>query len=177
AEAPLAPTPGAPGEPEPVVVDVGTPIVTRNLPVAVLAVIAVILLLQFASSVFIPIVIAILISYSLTPAVSSLQKHRIPSSIGAGVVLALLLTLLGLGAEAAGPGRVHAHGQGERNGGSRARRGEASARTDPPAARPVGRRRRTGPARRDRGGQDGQRGHADDDCDAPARRPRDRSAG
>src|SRR5262245_24354050 len=97
AEAPLAPTPGAPGEPEPVVVDVGTPIVTRNLPVAVLAVIAVILLLQFASSVFIPIVIAILISYSLMPSVTSLQKHGIPPSVGAGIILLLLMTLLGLG--------------------------------------------------------------------------------
>jgi predicted PurR-regulated permease PerM len=63
----------------------------------VIAVIAVILLLQFASSVFIPVVVAILISYALSPPVTSLQKHGFPPAFGAGVVLMLLMTLLGLG--------------------------------------------------------------------------------
>jgi predicted PurR-regulated permease PerM len=94
---PLPPTKGAPGEPGPVVVDVDTQVGVRNIPLAVLAVVAVILLLQYASAVFIPIVIAILISYSLGPPVTSLQKHGIPPSVGAGLVLLLLVTLLGLG--------------------------------------------------------------------------------
>ena len=59
AEEPLPPTPGAPGEPAPVVVDVDN-VGVRNLPLAVLAVIAVVLLLQFASPVFIPVVVAML---------------------------------------------------------------------------------------------------------------------
>jgi predicted PurR-regulated permease PerM len=92
---PLPPTEGAAGEASPVVID--APVGVRNLPLAVLAVIAVILLLQFASSVFIPVVLAILISYSLGPSVTSLQKHGIPPSIGAGIVLLLTLALLGLG--------------------------------------------------------------------------------
>src|SRR5512138_1987129 len=50
---PLTPTEGAPGEPPPVVVDVDAPVGVRNLPLAVLAVIASILLLQYANSVFI----------------------------------------------------------------------------------------------------------------------------
>jgi predicted PurR-regulated permease PerM len=96
AERPLPPTEGAPQEPAPVVVD--APVGIQNIPLTVLAVIAVVLLLQFASVVFIPIVIALLISYSLSPPVTSLQKKLgIPASIGAGIVLLLLLALLGLG--------------------------------------------------------------------------------
>jgi predicted PurR-regulated permease PerM len=94
---PLPPTEGAPGEPSPVVVDVDSTVGVRNLPLAVLAVIAVVLLLQYASAVFIPVTIAILISYALSPSVTSLQKRGIPPALGAGIVLLLLLGLLGLG--------------------------------------------------------------------------------
>jgi predicted PurR-regulated permease PerM len=94
---PLPPTEGAPGEPAPVVVDVDAPVGIRNLPLAVLAVIASILLLQYASSVFIPVVIAILISYSLSPSVTSLQKRGISPAFGAGIVLLALMALLGFG--------------------------------------------------------------------------------
>jgi predicted PurR-regulated permease PerM len=97
AEDPLPPTPGAPDEPPPVVVDVEN-VGVRNLPLAVLAVIAVILLLQFASSVFIPVVVALLISYALSPPVSSMQRRGIAPVFGAGIVLLLLLIVLGLGA-------------------------------------------------------------------------------
>ena len=93
---PLPPTPGAPDEPPPVVVDVENVGIT-NLPLAVLAVIAVILLLQYASPVFIPVVVALLISYALSPPVSSLQRRGIPPAFGAGIVLLLLLAVLGLG--------------------------------------------------------------------------------
>ena len=97
AESPLTPTEGAPNEPPPVVVDVDNPVGVRNLPLAVLATIAVILLLQFASAVFIPVVVAILISYALSPPVTSLQRYGIPPAIGAGIVLTLIVVLLGLG--------------------------------------------------------------------------------
>ncbi|HXT28534.1 MAG TPA: AI-2E family transporter [Vicinamibacterales bacterium] len=93
----MTPTQGAPDEPAPVVVDVDAPVGIRNLPLAVLAVIAVILLLQFASAVFIPVAVAILISYALSPPVTSLQRHGIPPAVGAGIVLTLIVTLLGLG--------------------------------------------------------------------------------
>ena len=95
AKNPLAPSTGAPGEPPPVVVD--TPAAVRNLPLAILAVIAVILLLQYASAVFIPVTIAMLISYALSPPVTSLQKHGVPPALGAALVLLLLVSLLGLG--------------------------------------------------------------------------------
>jgi len=92
---PLSPTAGAPGEPAPVVVD--SPVGIRDVSLSVLATVAVILLLQYASTVFIPVVLAILISHALSPPVTSLAKHGIPPAVGAGVVLLLLLTALGLG--------------------------------------------------------------------------------
>lgn len=92
---PLSPTVGAPGEPAPVVVD--SPVGIRNVSLSVIATVAVILLLQYASTVFIPFVLAILISHALGPPVTSLAKHGIPPAVGAGVVLLLLLTALGLG--------------------------------------------------------------------------------
>jgi predicted PurR-regulated permease PerM len=92
---PLTPTPGAPGEPPPVVVR--APVDIRNLSLSALAVIAVILLLQYAQSVFIPIVLAVLISYSLDPAVAGLAKYRIRRSIGAAIVLTAVLGVLGFG--------------------------------------------------------------------------------
>jgi predicted PurR-regulated permease PerM len=94
---PMPATPGAPGEPPPVVVDVDAPIGVRNVPLAILAVIATILLLQFASAVFIPVTLALLISYALSPSVTSLQKHGVPAGLGAAFVLLLVLALLGLG--------------------------------------------------------------------------------
>jgi predicted PurR-regulated permease PerM len=63
----------------------------------ILAVIAVVLLLQYASAVFIPVAIAILISYSLSPSVSSLQKRGVPPPLGAGIVLLVVLALVGVG--------------------------------------------------------------------------------
>jgi predicted PurR-regulated permease PerM len=92
---PLSPTEGAPNEPAPVVVD--APVGVQNLPLNILAVVAVILILQYASVVLIPIVIAMLISYTLSPAVMTLQKRGVPAPIGSAVVLTLLLALLGLG--------------------------------------------------------------------------------
>ena len=69
----------------------------RNVALVVIATIAMILLLQYASAVFIPVTIAILVSYALTPSVTSLQKRGLPPALGAGIVLLLLLALLGLG--------------------------------------------------------------------------------
>jgi predicted PurR-regulated permease PerM len=97
AKDPLPPTEGAPGEPAPVVVDVDSPIGVRNLPLAVLAVIGVVLLLQYGSPVFIPVTVAVLISYALSPSVTALQKRGVAPAFGAAVVLLGLLAVLGLG--------------------------------------------------------------------------------
>ncbi len=70
------------------VVDITTDI--RTIALAVIACIGVILLLHYARMLLIPIVVGILLSYVLGPAVTSMAKHGLPRFIGAAVVLALL---------------------------------------------------------------------------------------
>jgi predicted PurR-regulated permease PerM len=80
---------------EPPIVDM--PGDVRTLALATMAIAATILLLHYARMFLIPIVIGILLSYVLTPAVTSLAKRSIPRFIGAAVVLALLCGGIGVG--------------------------------------------------------------------------------
>jgi predicted PurR-regulated permease PerM len=74
-----------------------TPVLdVRNLALTVVAVLAVVLVLQYAQSVLIPIVIGILISYGLAPFVGGLQRIRVPRAIGAAVAVVMLVGTLGL---------------------------------------------------------------------------------
>jgi len=72
-------------------------IIVRNLAMTVLACLAVVVLLQFAQSVLVPIVIGILISYGLEPFVGGLQRLRVPRAIGAAAAVILVVGGLGLG--------------------------------------------------------------------------------
>src|SRR5512140_3148500 len=77
-----------------------TSINVRSTSLAVLALIAVIGLLYSARAVFIPIAIAVLVSYALTPVVDWLERRaRLPKAVGAGVTLTLILVGLGWGLE------------------------------------------------------------------------------
>jgi predicted PurR-regulated permease PerM len=67
----------------------------RSMALTVIAVIGSILVLQYARPVLIPIVIGVLISYVLGPAVDSLARHGVPRWAGAIVVIALLCGTLG----------------------------------------------------------------------------------
>lgn len=89
---PLPPTPGAPGEPPPLVIH--SPVGVRSVTLSVLATIATILTLQYAQSVLIPIVLGILVAYSLEPFVKSLRRAGVPRSIGAAAVLIALVGVL-----------------------------------------------------------------------------------
>jgi len=95
AEAPMTPTQGAPGEPAPTVVDLqGSP----GLALTFMASIVFVLVLQWAQSVFIPIIIGILIAYALEPFVTFLFKRvKVPRPVGAAIALALLVGVLGIG--------------------------------------------------------------------------------
>jgi predicted PurR-regulated permease PerM len=73
------------------------PIDTRSISLAVLAGIAILLFLRFAQEVFIPLVFGVLISYTLDPIVSWLQRRSIPRALGAGILLALLVGGAGFG--------------------------------------------------------------------------------
>ena len=92
---PLPPTPGAPGEPPPLVVE--PRIDVKTVALVVIAVIAVVFTLQAAQAVFIPIVIALLISFALGPMVTSLARHGVARAIGAAVAVSLLCAGIAIG--------------------------------------------------------------------------------
>jgi predicted PurR-regulated permease PerM len=76
----------------------GTAVVdVRNPALTVLAVLAVVLILQYAQSVLIPIVVGILISYGLAPFVGALQRLRVPRAIGAAVAVTTVVGAIGIG--------------------------------------------------------------------------------
>ena len=85
-------------EERPQEVVVRNPVSVRNIALSVLASLAVLLVLQYAQTLLIPIVIGILISYALAPLVDVLQRARIPRSVAAAVSIVLLIAGLGLGA-------------------------------------------------------------------------------
>jgi predicted PurR-regulated permease PerM len=91
----LSPTPGAPGEPAPVVVD--APVGVTGITLTVLTGMVVVFMLQYMQSVLIPFVLGILVAYSLDPFVSALARLRIPRSIGAAIVLVAVVATLGIG--------------------------------------------------------------------------------
>lgn len=64
----------------------------------IVAAVASLFLLRTASQLFIPILLAVIISYALEPVVAWLARHRVPRMAGAGVLLALILGLSGWGA-------------------------------------------------------------------------------
>lgn len=68
-----------------------------SLALNVLTVLVVILVLQYARSFLIPIVLGVLISYALAPLVAALHRIHIARAIGAAVAVALLVGALGLG--------------------------------------------------------------------------------
>jgi predicted PurR-regulated permease PerM len=78
------------GEPEPMVIRM--PVDIRSVSLTVLASIALVLFLQYAQAVLIPIVLSTLTFYVLDPVVDRLEKIKCPRAIGAALVL---LTLVG----------------------------------------------------------------------------------
>jgi predicted PurR-regulated permease PerM len=91
--------PPDPNAPSPEPAQNGKPVVdVRNVALTVLAVLAVVLVLQYAQSVLIPVVLGILISYGLAPFVGALHRLRVPSAIGAAVAVTILVGGMGLGA-------------------------------------------------------------------------------
>ena len=74
------------------------PVDVRSLSLTVIASLALVLMLQYAESVLIPIVIGILISYALSPMVTAMAKGHIPRAIGAAVAVLVLVGSIGGGA-------------------------------------------------------------------------------
>ena len=63
----------------------------RNAPLILLAVFATIFVLEWAQAVFIPLVLALIVSYALGPVVDRLERFRLPRGLSA---TALLLTIV-----------------------------------------------------------------------------------
>jgi predicted PurR-regulated permease PerM len=64
-----------------------TPVSVYSFSLAIITVLAVIFLLQWARAIFIPLMLGVMISYALYPPVNLMQKWRIPRAIGAAVLL------------------------------------------------------------------------------------------
>ena len=76
--------------------DPRTPVDARSAALTVLAVLASILVLQYAQAMIIPIVLGVLISYALEPMVASLTRWRLPRPLAAAIVLIAISAAGGL---------------------------------------------------------------------------------
>jgi len=73
------------------------PVDVRSLSLSVIAGFAGILVLQQAQTVLIPVVLGVLLSYALSPMVSSLARHHVPRVVGAALAVALIVGSIGVG--------------------------------------------------------------------------------
>jgi predicted PurR-regulated permease PerM len=71
------------------------PIDIRSAALAVIAVLASVFALRWASAVIIPLMVGLMVSYALNPAVDALQRLRLPRAVGAALVLALVFGATG----------------------------------------------------------------------------------
>lgn len=78
-------------EPPAAETSVRMPVDVRSVSLTLLAAIAVVLMLQYAQAMVIPIVLGVLVSYALDPIVSAMERRRIPRSVGAALLLMLLV--------------------------------------------------------------------------------------
>jgi len=81
--------------PEPLLIRM--PVGIRSVALSILAVLGVLFLLRFAQTLFIPIVLAVLVSYALDPLVTWIARLRIPRVIAASIVVLGLLAGMSFG--------------------------------------------------------------------------------
>lgn len=71
------------------------PVDVRNMSLALLALFATVALLHWASAVFIPIMLSLLLTTALRPGVEALKRWHLPRWLGAGVLLITIVSSLG----------------------------------------------------------------------------------
>ena len=71
------------------------PVDVRSASLVVIALLASVFVLRWASAVFIPLLLGLLFSYALSPAVDGLQRLHVPRALGAAALLIALLGSLG----------------------------------------------------------------------------------
>lgn len=74
------------------------PVGVRSVALTIIGAAAAILMLQYAQDVLIPVVVAVLMSYVLGPAVDSMERGGLPRVMGSIVVIVLLCAGIGVGA-------------------------------------------------------------------------------
>lgn len=67
------------------------PVNARGLALSILATVAFVFALQWARLFFIPLILSILISYTLAPVVTWLEKRKVPRLVGASLILLTIL--------------------------------------------------------------------------------------
>jgi len=80
------PAPAADPE-EPTPLTIRTPVNIRSAALTLLALLAIVLLLQYAQAMIIPIVLGVLISYALEPIVAGMTRWHVPRPLAAALVL------------------------------------------------------------------------------------------
>lgn len=83
--------------PEPTRVHLHMPVDVRSISLVVLATLACVFTLHWASAVFIPVMVGLLFSYALSPVVNWMQAHRIPRVVGAALLILGLVSGVGAG--------------------------------------------------------------------------------
>ncbi len=73
------------------------PVDVRSVSLAILALLASLAAMQWARTVLIPILLGVMMSYALTPAVSRLHRWGVPRAVGAAVLLISIASALTLG--------------------------------------------------------------------------------
>jgi predicted PurR-regulated permease PerM len=84
---PTAPAPLAADPEDPTHVLLHLPVDVRSMALAVVAVIASLATLRWASGFFIPVMIGFLLSYALSPVVDGLERIRVPRALSAAVLI------------------------------------------------------------------------------------------
>ena len=72
------------------------PVDVRSVSLAVLATLASVFVLRWASAVFIPILVGLLFSYALSPVVNWLHLYRVPRAVSAAALILLILSGIGV---------------------------------------------------------------------------------
>ncbi len=93
---PAIPDAALPTTPGPAPMQLQLPVDVRSASLVILATIASVFMLRWASAVFIPVLVGLLGSYALSPMVDLLQQGRIPRAVSAALLI--LGVLAGIGA-------------------------------------------------------------------------------
>jgi len=84
-------------EAEPERLHLHMPVDVRNLALVVIAVILSLYALQWAEAVVIPLLLGVIFSYALSPAIDRMERWRVPRAAAAGLLLAAILAGMGWG--------------------------------------------------------------------------------